>query len=96
MSEMFNSADIASAIDDLEDDGRREPSDMVLVPREPTEDDIESYVDPDAGKAPSQLRNEGRRYCPMCYTFGHSHRKDCLYKDSGMQYHIAAYEGEKK
>ncbi len=71
------------------------PPGMVLVSEEPTEDGTDTYVDPDAGKSPAQLRSEGRRHCPKCFTFGYSHRKDCPYKDKGMQHHIAAAKGEK-
>lgn len=29
-----------------------------------------------------------RVHCPICYTYGHSHRKDCANADTGMQHHV--------
>jgi hypothetical protein len=51
---------------------------------EPVFDEV---VDPNANKSPTQLRNEGRAYCPKCFTFGHSHRKGCRFEGEGMTHH---------
>lgn len=33
--------------------------------------------------------------CPICYTNGHQHRKDCRYRDFGMQYHVKSQRNER-
>lgn len=43
---------------------------------------------PTDNRTPQELRTAGRPYCPRCYTFGDAHRKDCMYKNHGMTYHV--------
>ena len=51
-------------------------------PSAPTELESEEYL------TPKQLRANGNPYCPKCYTFGDTHRRDCIYAGKGMQKHI--------
>lgn len=39
-------------------------------------------------KTPKQLRESGQPYCPKCFTFGSSHRKDCPNASFGMSSHV--------
>jgi hypothetical protein len=38
--------------------------------------------------SPAELRAAGQSHCPLCYTFGNSHRKGCKYVNDGMDNHI--------
>jgi hypothetical protein len=38
--------------------------------------------------SPDERRAAGQLYCPLCYTFGNSHRKGCKYANDRMDNHI--------
>ena len=38
--------------------------------------------------SPAELRAAGQSHCPLCYTFGNSHRKGCKYVNDRMDNHI--------
>ena len=52
------------------------------------EPEIEEGADPNAGRTPAELRKAGFAYCPRCFTFGHSHRKNCQFSATGMTHHV--------
>lgn len=58
---------------------------------EAPERDTEVYVP--THRTPEQMRGAGVAYCPECYTFGDTHRRDCKYKDKGMRYHVTRLKG---
>jgi hypothetical protein len=37
---------------------------------------------------PIELRDNCTPHCPHCYTFGHTHKKSCKFKDKGMAHHV--------
>ena len=38
--------------------------------------------------SPAEAREQGAAYCPRCYTFGHTHRADCAFRNDGMARHV--------
>ena len=44
--------------------------------------------------SPAERRAAGQPYCPICYTFGNSHRNGCNYANDGMDNHIRIRKGE--
>ena len=38
--------------------------------------------------SPVERRAAGQPHCPICYTFGNSHRNGCKYANDGMDNHI--------
>jgi len=54
----------------------------------PRPQDDDSCLVPDTVLTPKQLRAAGHPYCPKCFTFGSSHRRDCPNVDTGMSKHV--------
>ena len=44
--------------------------------------------DCDGALEASEMRAIGVPYCPVCYTFGHTHRKGCKYSSTGLDHHV--------
>jgi len=69
----------------LESALRKHGIDTEEFPRQQADD---SCIEPDPVLTPKQLRAAGYPYCPKCFTFGSSHRKDCPNVDAGMSKHV--------
>ncbi len=57
-----------------------------ILAKEPSAQVVSDLVPQD--QTPAQRRAEGCLYCPKCFTFGHSHRKGCVFENDGMRNHV--------
>lgn len=46
---------------------------------------VERAVDPEVEQIPLV---QPTVHCPICWTYGHVHRKDCKYSEAGMIHHV--------
>lgn len=72
------------------------PSIERVADREPEEQEQQREPEPvRAALSPAQRRKAGERFCPLCYTFGDSHRLGCLNQYEGTSKHVTKEERSK-